>query len=106
MYWLQDGNFSGISTLYVLNEAFPKFSEPFISAAVPFPFLLTFFLEPQIKLPVEMHPFIAHIVMVCAQVAPASFPIGDLSVDSSEDVMDVQGCCRSAHITSAVIAHD
>jgi hypothetical protein len=70
----------------------------------PFPDFLTFFLELQIQLPVKMHPFIAHVVVVCAQVAPAALLVGYFAVDAAKYMMHMQIDRCTAYITSVVVA--
>jgi hypothetical protein len=81
-----------------------EFPVPFIPCVAPFPDFLTFFLELQIQLPVKMHSFIAHVVVVSTQIAPAAIPIGCPAVNAAEYMMHMQIDRCTAHITSAVIA--
>jgi hypothetical protein len=81
-----------------------EFPVPFIPCVAPFPDFLTFPFQLQIQFVVKMHPFIAHVVVVSTQVAPAALPIGCPAVNAAEYVMHMQIDRCTAYITSAVIA--
>jgi hypothetical protein len=70
----------------------------------PFPYFLTFFLELQIQLPVKMHSFITHVVVVSTQIAPAALLVGYFAVDAAEYMMHMQIDRCTAHIAAAVVA--
>jgi hypothetical protein len=81
-----------------------EFPVPFIPCVAPFPDFLTFPFQLQIQFVVKMHPFIAHVVVISTQVAPAPFLVGYFAVDAAKNMVNVQVCCDTAYIAAAVIA--
>jgi hypothetical protein len=68
------------------------------------PSLLALATYPHVKLVVEVHPLVAHVVVRTAQVDPATLLVADLAATvARETMMDVQVLSRPTHVAARVV---
>jgi hypothetical protein len=75
-----------------------------VYALALFPSLLALATYPHVKLVVEMHPLVAHVVVRTAQIDPATLLVADLAATvAGKAMMYVQVLSRPTYVATGII---